>query len=772
MFRSTVLRGVSASVFTFVISTDTAIAQEALPAIDVGAMQPTNAELTQPQGGSSANSFRADANGNLPQDTYFVPNATTATKMDAPIRDVPQSIRVLTPQYLRDQGEATRTYEIARGVPGVIGDQTSQIGQINAPQFTIRGFNNFGRVLLDGMPRDAYSDSYDLYNIDHIEIIKGPSSTLYGDSAGGYGGMVNFITKKPTEKFFAYIDGSLGSFGFHRTTLDVNTPLREDKSILFRLNAAYEGTDSFQNFATHDSGFVAPSMVLNLDNGDKLTFVGSHGVTHALGVNLYPDTQALMLLPRETFIGDPRAPSKIITSNAHLRYDHTFNKDWSVTAIADYSRQQYDFSGTFSGSFDGISIYSLGNLPYVQHSTTDNLIGEIDLKGKIETGFLKHRLLLGLFRRNIWSNSGINIQHIGDDYASTQFIDFFNRFYPSGPYYPYPGFDAASTYTKLSGPSWQSAIYGQDLVEITDQLKLLVGGRYDYVAQWQVWNDPTNAFSQNGGSDLNSNFTGHKFSPRAGVVIQPLPDTSLYASWGQSFQPNFTRLGPGRIAPPETANQYDLGVKQQLFDGKAHFELALFDITRNNVVVPNPADLSGQTSLISGQWHSHGIELGLSGEILPNLRVDAAATFEHAIVSKDTSTAPPIEGSDLPQAPRRYYYLSGVYSFKEGPLKGLDLGASYYYTSRTPAFIANTPAAALYALQTGGLFIPNQYPFTLAPIHRLDLLATYHITDQIKLQINAYNLAGNANFATGYQGGIFGRGQPRSIFATLSYRFE
>ena len=763
-----------------------------------------------------------DANGNIPMGVYVTPDQTTATKMEIPIKDVPQPVQVVTPQKLSDLGQAVSSYNIAESVSGVFGSPTGGSGVgLNTPAYVIRGFNNNGRILRDGEFRNYFTQPIDLSGYDHVEFVKGPSSTLYGDTAGSFGGIVNYVTKKPTDKFFAEANGTIGSFGEHRTTIDINTPLRKDGSLLFRLNAAAEDAANVQHYVYHNTVDISPSLVWTFDNADKLTVTAEHTVTNNINGQGSPSAyQAYLLIPRWTYPGDVRSRQQYTQDNATFKFDHKFDNGWSVTAIADYNRQtQFLPTAYGQGGFDGLTTTYLGftfpifpttaaapwgNVePYVHNVLNDQLIGQVDLKGDFDTGPLKHKMVLGLFRQNNWSR-----QNDMNQFAGLETINIWYPLYPFTPFYPTPGTpfafpDASPTW------SWQSALYGQDLIEITKELKLMIGGREDYIGQWQKSYDPTEqAFFL---TDIFGNptttkwysATFHKFSPRAGVVFEPLKDTSLFGSWGRSFTPNYGVLAapyPGHIAAPETGEQFDIGLKQQLLDGKANFNVSLFDIRLQNVAVANPSDLTGRTSLINGEQRSHGIELDAAGEFYPNLRLTAAATFQHAVVAKDVSpqgqivamaqngftspyyTSPlTLQGSELLGAPRRMFSLSPVYSIKEGALKGLDVGFTVYFTAAMPALPYNTQQAAWYALLNGGLFYNyflgayppagnNQYPFYLAPIQRLDLMASYQITDELKIQFNARNLADRANWIS--TGGSLFRSQPRAIFGTLTYRLD
>jgi iron complex outermembrane receptor protein len=240
------------------------------------------------------------------------------------------------------------------------------------------------------------------------------------------------------------------------------------------------------------------------------------------------------------------------------------------------------------------------------------------------------------------------------------------------------------------------------------------------------------------------------FSPRAGILFRPDEETQFFAGYGKSLIPNTgVRIQSGEAPPPRQDTQYELGFRRAFLDRKMSFEVGLFDITRDNVAIPNPANPSGFYSVVTGQQHSHGIEINFGWEISPNLKIKSAATFLHAVVSKDSNT-PSQKGSDLLGAPRRVYNFSANYTFDSGDLKGVELGASYFYASRLEATL------------------PNTYGFTLAPQQMFGASLAYNFTDNLKLEINATNLTNRPNWTS--DGALY-HGEPRSVSASLSYKY-
>jgi iron complex outermembrane recepter protein len=367
-----------------------------------------------------------------------------------------------------------------------------------------------------------------------------------------------------------------------------------------------------------------------------------------------------------------------------------------------------------------------------------NFDAQLRLNGRFETDFLRHTVFLGLEH---WDYFLAHDDAIGRDPLAP-----INIFSPA-----YPGFvNYAGVYwANGTARAWSQSVYAQDLVDLTPQWRVLFGGRYDLLAQRELVFDPFGALSGESGATQAMGIKGY-FSPRAGVLFRPFDDTQVFAAFGRSLIPNTSALlKSGEAPPPQQDAQYEIGFKREFFDRKMSLELGFFDVTRDHVVIADPANPNGFYSLVTGQQHSHGVEVNVGGEILPNLRVSGAATFLHALVTKD-SNIPSQTDSDLLGAPRRVYSVNANYTFDPSGFKGLELGASYYYASRAEATL------------------PNTYGFVLVPQQMLGVSLAYSFSDRLKLEINVANLTNRPNFTS--NGALF-LGEPRSVSASLGYKY-
>jgi iron complex outermembrane recepter protein len=633
-------------------------------------------------------------------------------------------------------GVAPRAQTLGRDQSGVFVNESAS-NAAYSPGFVMRGFPS-GVTLFDGAAHGYTSQSVDLSTVDHVEFFKGPSAMLFGKAIGGYGGAANYIRKAPTGESFAKISTSLGSFGLRRTTIDVNAPLSERKDLLFRVTGSAQTLGSFVDFVRSRSFNIAPMIAWTADNGDRATLRAEHNGERYVYRDGVPADPIFFHIPREFYAGVPANEHETpLYDDVTFSYEHALNANWKLTAVADY----YLFAsrwGWFTGwGYDGFQSVLFGN-PVRSRTAIRSFDAQIRLNGQVDTGSLSHTL-------------SFNLEHWDYFFGYSNAISRFEAA-PLNIFFPVyqPGVDYAGAYWSNGvARAIGRSIYGQDLIDLNENWRVLIGGRYDILAQRERVFDPFGSLTGEPMASLSKGTQGY-FNPRTGVLFKPDRETEVFFAYGQSLVPNTgVRLQGGEAPPPQQDTQYEIGARRSFLDRRMTFELGLFDITRDNVAIPNPANPSGFYSLVTGQQHSHGIEVNLGGEPIRNLKINAVATFLHAVVSKDEN-APSQAGSDLLGAPRRVYNFSVNYAFDSGDLKGLELGASYYYASRAEATL------------------PNTYGFTLLPQQMLGATLGYSVNENLKIDLSLTNLTNQANWTS--NGAMF-HGEPRAISASLNYKY-
>jgi iron complex outermembrane receptor protein len=632
--------------------------------------------------------------------------------------------------------EAPRAQTLGRDQSGVYVNAPAT-NSAYSPSFVMRGFPA-ELTLFDGASHGFTSQRVDLSTVDHVEFYKGPSAMLFGKALGGYGGAANYIRKAPTPETFARAVSTLASFAVRSLAADVNTPLNDDKSLLFRFTGSAQTLGSFVEFVRSRSFDVAPMIAFTADNGDRATLRAEHNGRRFVYRDGVPADPIFLHIPREFYAGLPANEHETpIFDDLTFTYEHAFNKDWKLTTVVDYflSTERY---GWFTGwGYDGFQSVVFGN-PARGRVANRSFDAQLRLNGRFDMGFLSHTVFLGLENWDFYYGYNNDIAR----YEAAP-LNIFAPIYSPGVSY------AGAFWSNGVARAISRSVYGQDLIDLNENWRILIGGRYDLLSQRERVFDPIGALAGEPTSSLSKGIKGY-FSPRAGVLYRPDDETQLFAAYGKSLIPNTgIRIQSGEAPPPQQDTQYELGFRREFLNRKMNFEVGLFDITRDNVAIPNPANPSGFYYVVTGQQHSHGIEVNLGGEILPNLIIKGAATFLHAIVSKDSSV-PSQLGSDLLGAPRRVYNVSANYTFDAGDLKGLELGFSYYYASRLEATL------------------PNTYGLTLSPQQMLGASLAYSFNDNLKLELNAANLTNQSNWTSN---GALYRGEPRTIAASLSYKY-
>ncbi len=664
-------------------------------------------------------------------------NARDRTKGRRPIeRPLEQADARREPAREATPGQPPRAQTLGRDQSGVFVNAPAANSGFS-PEFVMRGFPS-GITLYDGSAHGFTAQGVNLTTVDHVEFYKGPSAMLFGKALGGYGGAANYIRKAPTQSTSAEARATSGAFGLNRFAIDLNAPLNADKSLLFRLTGAAQTVGSFVNFARARDVDIAPMLAFTADNGDLWTLRAEHSGARSVWRDGVPADPVFFHIPREFYAGQPANEHESpISDDLTFTYDHAFNKDWKLSAIVD----EYLYAsrwGWFTGwGYDGFRSIVFGN-PARTRNAIRSFSAQLRLNGRFDTGFLAHNVFLGLEQWDYFYGYSNTISRF--DAAP---LNIFFPVYQTGVNYS----DAywSNGFARAIGRS----VYGQDLIDISDKVRILIGGRYDVLAQRERVFDPFGSLAGEPTASLSKGTQGY-FNPRAGVLFRPDDVHELFFAFGQSLIPNTgVRLQGGEAPAPQQDTQYEVGARRRFLDNKMTFELGLFDITRDNVAIPNPANPSGFYSLVTGQQHSHGIEVNLSGEALPNLKVNATATFLHAVVSKDDNV-PSQAGSDLLGAPRRVYNFSANYSFDSGDLKGLELGLSYYFASRAEATL------------------PNTQGFILPPQQMLGATLGYSVNDNLKLDVSLTNLTDEPNWTS--NGAMF-HGEPRAISASVSFKY-
>ncbi|AVH69345.1 TonB-dependent siderophore receptor [Nostoc sp. 'Lobaria pulmonaria (5183) cyanobiont'] len=602
------------------------------------------------------------------QDGYRVTDSTTATRTDTPQRDIPQSIQVIPQQVIKDQ-QITRIGDATRNVSGV----TQQGGYGGSTDnYNIRGFTTYDNL------RNGFAVPDDLVNptnIERIEVLKGPASVLYGQFEPG--GVVNYITKQPLSEPYYSAEFTAGNFSTYRPSIDISGPLNSDKTLLYRLNAAYENFGSFLDFNHQETFAIAPALTYKIGDATTLTLEYEYlKVDRTFYRGLTPDP-IVFQAPLNRFLGEPDDYFSKETNSVFLNVNHRFSKNiqfrsgFSVTVNnSEESAFQPDIIDV-----DGHTVlrrFGAGPAYYQNYSLQNDLISNFN------TGSIQHQVLLGLE----WNKNIRGYDYLRSTASLTPSIDLFNPVY--GASRP-PEFDEAAERDRFDRNT--IALYLQDQVTLLPNLKLLVGGRYDFIHRKNrvqlldsLGRDPIDDATVD-------RLYNEAFSPRVGIVYQPIEPISIYASYSRSFNPSDSRTVDGTQLPPERGTQYEVGLKAELIKDRLSATFAAYDITKENVATTDPTPGNSDFSIAAGEVKSRGLEFDVSGQILPGWNVIASAFINDAFVSKDNSL--PV-GDSLVNAAGSGASLWTSYEIQNGNWKGFGFGGGLFYTGDREAELPNT----------------------------------------------------------------------------------
>ncbi|MBW4549888.1 MAG: TonB-dependent siderophore receptor [Aphanocapsa sp. GSE-SYN-MK-11-07L] len=599
---------------------------------------------------------------------YFVPDTSIATKTDTPIRDIPASIQIVPQQVIRDRNVRT-VGEAVETVSGVVETISYLAG--STPVYTgrsIRGFQqDFTSNLRNGFRDEGGGQLSLIGTIEQVEVLKGPASVLFG--AVEPGGVINLVTRQPLAQPYYKIGFEAASFGQYQPSIDFSGPLNTDKSVLYRIIAAYRGGGDFQDTTRAETTSIAPSLTFRLGDRTNLNLYYEYGRYYAdrspYPVPLLSDGR---LPPKNLY---PAYFSAIDVESHQVGYtlNHEFNEEWQIrhhlaARFSDYRRRENAPAGVLD------DLFLVGHQLSVANDTHSGYFGQIDLVGKFKTGSISHQLVAGFDFNSFESNAGFFYTPNGNLPA----LDIFNPNYDvPRPFFPAPNefyIDRRRFY----------GIYLQDQIAFSNNLKMLIGGRYDW----------TSTESGLIGSDIPTQNDG-AFSPRIGLVYQPSQTVSLYASYSQSFRPTVGRNPDDDPFEPTRGTQYEVGVKADFLDGKLSTTLAAYHLTKTNVLTPDPDPILAQQgfSVQVGEQRSRGIELDMAGEILPGWKIIASYALTDAQVTADNSI-PSTVGNRLTGVPQNQASLWTTYEIQRGDLRGLGIGLGLFYVGQRQGNLANS----------------------------------------------------------------------------------
>lgn len=597
-----------------------------------------------------------------PVDGYRATRTGTATRTDTPIKDVPQTVNVVPRQVIEDR-QITSLVDALYNTPNVIGAGTNGGRGQN---FFVRGFQT-QTMAIDGVMQSPALNfplvTRDLSSAERVEVLKGPSSVLYGRNEPG--GLINIVTRKPTDTFTGSATLQGGGYDFMRGEGTVSGPLDAAGTLTARMTASYQTAGSFR-YANDDTlEYIAP--VLNWAPRDDTRFALNYEHTQQdsqfdRGI---PAIRNRVTLDRDKYYAEDWSRYTAEVHNGTLRGEHDFSDWFTFRQLVNYT-----FGSTYRQVANGTSVNAAGTVLNRQALRQFEEMDALDLQSegvsKFDTGSIGHTLLTGY--------EYINADRTINQYNATlAAINLNNPSYGARP----------GTFNFQNRPLTRINLHGlyvQDQIKFNEQWEALLGLRYDMLDQTSIT------------SGRSTNIDRSNTSPRVGLVYKPVPPLSLYTSYSTSFSPQTSRLLGEAVPVPEEAVQYEAGAKYDLVPDKLSVGMAVFEITKENVATPST--VSG-FNILTGEVRSRGVEFDVSGEILPGWRVIGGAGYLIPEITKDTSTAT-TKGNRPGGIPDVTATLWTSYQFQTGELKGLGAGIGATYVGQRAGDNANSYSVGSY----------------------------------------------------------------------------
>ena len=540
-------------------------------------------------------------------------NEAAGAKTDLPLRELPQSVRVVTRQAIDDLG-ATRLNDVLDYVGGV--SRQNNFGGLwdNVSIRGLPGNENTGMAtLFNGFSSNrGFNAPRDLAGVERIEFLKGTAAALYGSTEPG--GTLNIVSKRPQWKAANSVEGYFGSYGLKRGALDSTGPLGD--SFAYRLNVAVEDTDGFRDFVGSKREVVAPALTWRVGRDTAVEYVGEYlRQSTPFDRGVVAVNNQLGAIPVTRFLGEPADGNIKQENQTHqLSVTHEWSASWKSRLAVSYRET------TLTGfSTEATALQATGNLTRQRRFrdyASDDIAVQGEVQGTLNFGGMAHEVLVGVesFRFNI----DTLMNRINPSAANPYAINIYNPVY--GQAQPTP---VANTNTLERQRN--TALYVQDAIKLATDWRVVVGFRSDNYTQ-SLFNRRTNVTTQQEPTAT---------SPRVGVSWLPTPQWSVYANAGRSFRPNVGTDFAGQAFTPETGTALELGTKWESADKTLGATAALFDIKKKNVLTADP--LRSGFSAPAGEIRSRGIEFDLAGQVTKQWRVNASLVFNDVEITKDNT---------------------------------------------------------------------------------------------------------------------------------------
>jgi catecholate siderophore receptor len=660
----------------------------------------------------------------------------TSPRFTEPLRDIPQTITVVPASVIEAQG-ATTLRDVLRNVTG-ISIQAGEGGVPAGDNLSIRGFSARTDLFIDGV-RDAGGYTRDPFNVEQVEVVKGPSSAIAG--RGSTGGAINMATKTPHRAATRALSIGVGSADYKRSTLDVNQPVGERAAV--RLAAMWTDTDTpGRDAVTNQRWGIAPSLAFGIGTPTRVTLDYSHlnhdnipdyGIPWVPNTNVPLQSYADQAPPVDfgNFYGlTSRDYEQTATDVTTLRVEHDVNASVGLRSIVRAGRTRRDSLIT-SPRFESNSSTAIRRTDWKSRDQSDGIIAsQTDVTARFRTSTLAHTVVGGLEITRESSENWNRVEQGGVQPTTDLFAPDF-----SAPYVSRLVRDGALN----DAAARSAAIYAFDTLQLSPQLELSGGVRWDRFTL-----DYRNVEATGRESLLER--TDDMVSWRSGAVYKPAPGGSVYLGLGTSFNPSTEGLSLSAntaTLEPEKSRSIEAGTKWDILGGRAGFSAAAFTTTKTNARTPgvNPGD---PPVVLQGKQSVSGLEFGVNGSVTDRWQVFGGYTFMDSEVTSSNTAAE--VGKEFGNTPNHSFSLWTTHRLP----RNIEVGGGAQYV--------------------GDRFNSNTGTRTAPAYWVIDAMAACRVTDQLTMRVNGLNLA-NERYIDRVGGGHFIPGPGRSVMMTAHLGF-
>lgn len=621
-------------------------------------------------------------------DSYVSQRVTVGGRQPQHRRDIPQTVTVVTRQALDDIA-ATSIEEASRITPGL----TNASGDGFIGSLYARGQEVF-QYYVDGAPRpflSIYGTAPDLFFFDRMEIMSGPSGVYQG--SGEPVGTLNLVRKRPTRDPQIILGTSGSTLGDYRAQADIGGAISEDGGVRFRVAAYGEHLDSFVDITEMDSYGAFGTLEVDLSPDTTIAFGGiaerSDTLRHS-GLPTFTDG-SLLDVPRSTFIGSPDNNADIPTYEAFVELEHFFD----YGGVLKVNTRVFDQDASLRNLLASTPVDpATGNFSvfwFAREFEQTAYYADVNLTSPVEIATIPAEIVFGADYRRVE-------QDFKQNFDFSPGVVNINTFDPDAfplPNITFPGVGPGFRLNTKNEVD-EIGVYSQGRFELTDRLKVNVGGRFS-----AYYSD-----SLDTGRNIRTKFSETNFAPYAGVTFDLLSNVTAYASYAEIFQPQTEQDVTGANLKPRQGSQIEVGVKTDHFDEALTTQISYYHIRDRNRAVDDPANVG--FFIAAGDARTEGVEVLVSGSPLPGLDVYAG----YAFVSTDLTNDP---------TPEHSFSAFLKYSFETGTLSGLSLG----FGARAVGEFDNLDGAVLIRAPGYAVF---------------DALVAYEISETVTAQVNVENL--------------------------------